>query len=139
MSIIHPAYEDAFFFLWEEAKLPINVDPYKANLDDPLERKKLAELLVNGMATPAGYVIPVEWNFWNDRWLSGKWVLKNDQLILIPGNSPLGLRLPSEVIGSHATTQIAEAGGPVSFRGAAPIPGLSRRCTEKISVADSTQ
>ncbi len=91
---IQPALEDAFFFLWEEGKVPANVDPYSANLDDPLERKKLAELLVNGLGTPAGYVIPIEWNFWNNRWLSGKWEFRNNHLVLIPGNSPMGLRLP---------------------------------------------
>ena len=93
---IHPAMEDAFFFLWEEGKIPANIDPYKSNLSDPLERKKLAELLVNGLDVPAGYVIPIEWNFWNNRWLSCKWTFRNSKLILIPGNSALGLRLPLE-------------------------------------------
>lgn len=91
---IQPALEDAFFFLWEESKLPDNIDPYKADLNDPLERRKLAELLQNGMATPAGYVIPIEWNYWTSRWLSSKWVFRNNRLILVPGNSPMGLRLP---------------------------------------------
>jgi len=91
---IHPALEDAFFFLWEEAKLPANIDPYGTNLNDPLERKKLAELLANGLGTPIGYVIPIEWNYWNNRWLSCKWVFRNDHLVLIPGNSAMGLRLP---------------------------------------------
>jgi uncharacterized protein (DUF2126 family)/transglutaminase-like putative cysteine protease len=91
---VHPALEDAFFFLWEESKVPVNIDPYKANLDDPLERRKLAELLVNGMATPAGYVIPLEWNHWNNQWLSSKWEFRSNHLVLIPGNSPIGLRLP---------------------------------------------
>jgi len=59
---IHPAMEDAFYFLWEENKVPVNIDPYKANLNDPLERQKLAELLVNGLGSPVGYVIPMEWN-----------------------------------------------------------------------------
>jgi transglutaminase-like putative cysteine protease len=49
---IHPALEDAVFFLWEEMKVPANIDPYSANLDDPLERRKLAELLANGLGNP---------------------------------------------------------------------------------------
>lgn len=91
---IHPAVEDAFFFLWEEGKTPVNLDPYKANLDDPLERKKLTELLAHGLGNAVGYVIPLEWNFWSNRWLSCKWNFRNDRLILIPGNSPIGYRLP---------------------------------------------
>ncbi|MBY0425217.1 MAG: transglutaminase family protein, partial [Cytophagales bacterium] len=30
-----PAYEDAFYFVWEEGKVPINIDPLKYNLKDP--------------------------------------------------------------------------------------------------------
>lgn len=91
---IHPALEDAFYFLWEESKVPANIDPYKANLTDPLERQRLAELLAQDLGSPVGYVIPLEWNFWNNRWLSCQWKFRNSRLILIPGNSPIGLRLP---------------------------------------------
>jgi uncharacterized protein (DUF2126 family)/transglutaminase-like putative cysteine protease len=91
---IHPALEDAFFFLWEENKVPSNLDPYQANLQDPLERQRLAELLALNLGRPVGFVIPIEWNFWNNRWLSCQWEFRNNRLILIPGNSPIGYRLP---------------------------------------------
>ncbi len=91
---VHPAMEDVFYFLWEESKVPVNVDPYKANLNDPLERQKLAELLTKGLGNPVGFVIPMEWNHWNNRWISCAWPFRNNQLILIPGNSPIGFRLP---------------------------------------------
>ncbi|MEO7991848.1 MAG: transglutaminase family protein [Chryseolinea sp.] len=91
---IHPAMEDVFYFLWEENKVPVNVDPYKANLNDPLERQKLAELLTKGLGNAVGYVIPMEWNHWNNRWISCPWPFRNNQLVLVPGNSPIGLRLP---------------------------------------------
>ncbi len=95
---IHPAVEDAFFFLWEESKVPANLDPYKANLDDSLERKKLAEILANGLGTAVGFVIPLEWNFKSNRWLSCQWPFRNDRLILIPGNSSMGYRLPLKTL-----------------------------------------
>ena len=91
---IHPAKEDLIYFLWEENKVPVNVDPYKANLNDPLERQKLAELLTKGLGNDVGYVIPMEWNHWSNRWISCAWPFRNNHLILIPGNSPIGLRLP---------------------------------------------
>jgi uncharacterized protein (DUF2126 family)/transglutaminase-like putative cysteine protease len=91
---IHPAMEDAFYFLWEENKVPVNVDPYKSNLNDPLERRKLSQLLANGLGTPAGYVIPMEWNHWNNRWISSAWQFRNNYLVLLPGDSAIGLRLP---------------------------------------------
>jgi uncharacterized protein (DUF2126 family)/transglutaminase-like putative cysteine protease len=91
---LHPAYEDAFFFLWEEGKVPDNLDPYASNLNDPIERKKLVELLTQGLGNPVGFVIPIEWNFWQNNWLSCKWQFRNDRLVLIPGNSSIGYRLP---------------------------------------------
>lgn len=89
-----PAYEDVFYFLWTEGKNPVNVDPLKANLKDPLERRTLAQLLNQGLGDPVGYVLPLQWNYWNNKWLSCKWVFNREHLFLIPGNSPIGLRLP---------------------------------------------
>ena len=91
---IHPAVEDAFYFLWEENKVPVNLDPYQANLSDPLERQKLAALLSTGLGNPVGFVIPLEWNHWSNRWISCQWPFRNNRLVLIPGNSAIGLRLP---------------------------------------------
>lgn len=91
---IHPAVEDAFYFLWEENKVPVNLDPYQANLSDPLERQKLAALLSTGLGNPVGFVIPLEWNHWSNRWISCQWPFRNNRLLLVPGNSAIGLRLP---------------------------------------------
>jgi uncharacterized protein (DUF2126 family) len=89
---ISPAYEDVFIFYGRKGKTPANVDPLKANLKDPLERRTLAQLLNQGLDEPVGYVIPLRWNYWDDKWLSCKWVFNREHLFLIPGNSPVGLR-----------------------------------------------
>ncbi|MEO8413306.1 MAG: transglutaminase family protein [Ginsengibacter sp.] len=91
---VSSAYEDVFYFLWTEGKNPVNVDPLKANLADSLERRTLAQLLNQGLGEPVGYVLPLQWNFRNDKWQSCKWVFNRDYLFLVPGNSPIGLRLP---------------------------------------------
>ncbi|MDX1520331.1 MAG: transglutaminase family protein, partial [Anaerolineae bacterium] len=39
---VKAGYEDTFYFLWAEGKLPPNADPLKAGLNDSLERQKLA-------------------------------------------------------------------------------------------------
>ncbi len=39
---VFPAYEDAFYYLWRERRLPVNVDPFDSRLEDPLERARLA-------------------------------------------------------------------------------------------------
>jgi len=91
---ISVAHEDVFYFLWAEGKMPVNIDLGKVNMKDGLERKTLAQLLDKGLDTPAGYTLPLKWNYENSSWKSCKWVLKRDHLFLIPGNSPMGLRLP---------------------------------------------
>ena len=40
-NVMIPAYEDAFYFAWEEYKLPNDKDPLQYKLDDPIERKHL--------------------------------------------------------------------------------------------------
>ena len=91
---ISVAHEDIFYFLWAEGKSPVNIDLSKVNMKDALERKTLAQLLDKGLDTPAGFVLPLKWNYENSKWKSCKWILNRDHLFLLPGNSPMGLRLP---------------------------------------------
>jgi uncharacterized protein (DUF2126 family)/transglutaminase-like putative cysteine protease len=91
---VSAAYEDVFYFLWTEGKLPVNVDPLKSNLKDSSERRTLSQLLNTGLDNPAGFTLPLKWNYDNSKWQSCKWILNRDNLFLIPGNSPIGLRLP---------------------------------------------
>jgi len=93
---ISAAYEDAFYFLWTEGKSSVNVDPLKANLKDSNERRTLAQLLDKGLGNPVGYVMPIKWNYWTSKWQSCQWIFNREHLYLIPGNSPIGLRLPLE-------------------------------------------
>jgi uncharacterized protein (DUF2126 family)/transglutaminase-like putative cysteine protease len=93
---VSAAYEDIFYFLWQEGKVPVNIDPTKANLKDSYERRTLAQLLDKGLDKPAGYVLPLKWNYTNSQWQSCKWIMNREQLFVLPGNSPIGLRLPLE-------------------------------------------
>ncbi|WP_305856609.1 transglutaminase family protein [Balneatrix alpica] len=89
-----PAYEDSLYYLWKEQQLPANVDPRKADLADALERKRLARLLSRGLNQASGYVLPLQWQPQQQRWISSPWPTRHDLLTLIPGDSPLGYRLP---------------------------------------------
>jgi uncharacterized protein (DUF2126 family)/transglutaminase-like putative cysteine protease len=91
---ISTAYEDVFYWLWTEGKMPLDTDPLASNLEDPIERRTLSRLLDIGLHTPAGYTLPLKWNHDTGKWSSCKWLLKRDHLFLVPGNSPIGLRLP---------------------------------------------
>lgn len=87
-------YEDVAYYVWREQQLPVDIDPTRANLKDGLERQRLAALLARGLGTPAGYVLPLKWQPIGNYWQSCGWRLRAAHLYLIPGDSPLGLRLP---------------------------------------------
>lgn len=93
-SRVIPAYEDTLYYLWKEQSLPDNVDPLKADLKDDLERKKLAQLLSQGLEKPVGFCLPLGWDYGTQHWRSSPWPLRRATLTLIPGDSPIGLRLP---------------------------------------------
>ena len=40
-QFIQPGYEDVFYYLWRERRLPVNVDPFDSRLDDEMERVRL--------------------------------------------------------------------------------------------------
>lgn len=88
------AFEDSLYYLWQEQQLPVNTDPKAFDLKDDLERKRLARLLSRGLDTPVGLVLPLGWKDTSARWHSSPWPLRREQLTLIPGDSPLGFRLP---------------------------------------------
>ena len=89
-----PGYEDTFYYLWKEGGLPSNVDPLASNLDDPFERKRLARLLVQGLGQPVGYALPLSWDYGDEAWRSNLWTFRREEMYLLPGDSPMGLRLP---------------------------------------------
>ena len=91
---IMAGYEDAFYYLWTERNLPVNIDPANINLKDSLERKTLMEQLDRGLNSPAGYVLPIQWAYVKNGWISCQWQFRGESMFLIPGNSQMGHRLP---------------------------------------------
>ncbi|MEJ2565139.1 MAG: transglutaminase family protein [Gammaproteobacteria bacterium] len=91
---ILPAYEDTLYQLWRESSVPINLDPLKADLRDPMERRSLAAALSRGLHVPVGYAMPLRWDDRTESWQSTPWTFRREHLFLLPGDSPMGLRLP---------------------------------------------
>src|SRR5262249_30473623 len=91
-----PGFEDTFYYLWRERRLPVNVDPFDSQLEDPLERDRLRRVFENGLSQVIGYVLPLRagWEHGRLRWTSGPWFLRDERMYLIPGDSAMGYRLP---------------------------------------------
>ncbi len=91
---VFEAFEDAFYYLWRERRLPGNVDPFESKLSDPQERARLAKVFDQGLDTVIGHVLPITRDPGAARWRTGPWFLRRERCYLIPGDSPLGYRLP---------------------------------------------
>ena len=66
----------------------------KSRLEDPVERARLSRLFEKGLDETVGHVLPIKRTDDGKRWRTGKWFLRRERCYLVPGDSPLGLRLP---------------------------------------------
>ncbi len=92
------AYEDVWYYLWRERRLPVNVDPFDSKLDDAMERARLRRVFEQKLDAVVGYVLPVKAAIdvgqKSPQWMTGSWFFRNERMYLMPGDSPMGLRLP---------------------------------------------
>lgn len=102
---IVPAYEDPWQTIAEERRLPVDFDIADVDPDDPEDRVRLARIIELGVGRPRGYVMPLSRAWWQARanWVSGPWPLRSEVLFLIPGDSPVGLRLPLKSLPTSTT------------------------------------
>ncbi len=92
-----PAYEDAAHFMLAEQKLPLGVAPESNALADPAERARLTRVFERGLDAPAGFVLPLlvtQGAGGARRFITERWAFRRGHLFLVPGDSPIGLRLP---------------------------------------------
>src|SRR5262249_36827199 len=99
-DLVLTAHEDVPKLLKDEAALPVNADPLRADLTRVDERARLARLLAAGLDQPAGFVLPLKAGGSESDgtgrvvWESSPWPIKRERLYALPGACPLGLRLP---------------------------------------------
>ena len=94
-------YEDVWYYLWKERRLPVNVDPLESKLENPEERKRLARIFEQGLDKVVGYALPIRRERYLDgtgAWTTGPWFFRPERMYLIPGDSPMGYRLPLDSI-----------------------------------------
>lgn len=95
-GLVQGAHEDIHYYLWKEQRLPANVVVEDARLADELERDRLARIFGQGLSAEVGAVLPIHRVMQDGvrRWQSGRWFFRGEHMFLIPGDSPIGLRLP---------------------------------------------
>jgi len=135
---MQPAYEDVWRTIEQEQKLPPDVDPRQCDLDDDEDRHRLARIISRGLSKPVGYVMPLTRAWWQaqPRWVSGPWPFRSERLFLIPGDSPLGLRLPLESLPVGGTGELRRVHPLDPFANRVPLPGyqeIRRRMRERMS------
>ncbi|WP_063551462.1 DUF2126 domain-containing protein [Burkholderia territorii] len=103
-EFVRPGYEDVWYYLWRERRLPVNVDPFDSRLDDELERARLRKVFDQRLDSVVGYVLPIKRaddvsgrdrsGLDGPRWQTGPWFFRDERMYLVPGDSPMGYRLP---------------------------------------------
>jgi uncharacterized protein (DUF2126 family)/transglutaminase-like putative cysteine protease len=119
---VFAAYEDAFYYMWKERRLPSNVDPFDSRLADKGERARLTRIFEQGLDAAVGYVLPVSRNTHDTDWQTGPWFLRQDRCYLVPGDSPLGLRLPLDSLPWARPGDISHVSQPDLTQAFPPLP-----------------
>jgi uncharacterized protein (DUF2126 family)/transglutaminase-like putative cysteine protease len=119
-----PVHEDTFHYLWRENRLPLDVDPLDPKLEDPNEREMVIRTFQNGLTTPVGFALPLRRAWWQAKpgWVSGRWPIRGEKVFLLPGNSPIGLRLPLEILPTSSVPYSFQYTTPLDP--SAPLPPL---------------
>ena len=104
---ITPGFEDVWYYLWRERRLPVNVDPFESKLDDAMERERLRRVFMQGLDSVVGYVLPLKPRpvvpgstapLAGPAWTTGPWFFRDERMYLMPGDSPMGYRLPLDSV-----------------------------------------
>jgi len=100
-SFVIDAWNDPVGQVWHEARQPAGDPPEldataseAEQLQDPAVRQQLLERLEHDETGPVGHVLPLHPAETGGRWQTSQWVMRRAKLMLVPGDSPIGLRLP---------------------------------------------
>jgi uncharacterized protein (DUF2126 family) len=121
---VQPAYEDPTDRMLKQGLIPENIDPGDPKIDDPHERARILSLFDSHLSKPAGFVLPVQ--RWTAQakpgWLSEVWRTRRGRLFLVPGDSPLGFRLPLQSLPHIAPANYPHLVPADPFGAQTPLP-----------------
>ena len=93
-ALVIEAREDPLHWIKAESDLPDNITIDDLSLDDPKGRATLVKAISGGLSKAVGYVLPLRRADSGKAWISEAWTFRRAGLYLVPGDSPVGLRLP---------------------------------------------
>lgn len=93
-SYILSAREDTPYYLWKERRLPLSDEMMEADVYERTERERLQTLMDKDLNEPVGYALPLHYSIRCKGWISNAWKFKSGHMVLLTGDSPVGLRLP---------------------------------------------
>ncbi len=100
---LQPAHEDRLWQVWQDAQQPDGpppvVDPDPARPLDGADVTRLHLDLDGDPGEPTGWVLPLFRTEAGDGWATMEWRLRRGRVVLTPGESPMGLRLPIASLG----------------------------------------
>ena len=88
----------------------------------------MAKVFQQGLDRPVGFVMPLVRQWWQARsnWRSGPWPVRSDKLFLLPGDSPIGLRLPLDSLPWLPADQMPKLYPLDPFAPRSPLPDRSQ-------------
>jgi uncharacterized protein (DUF2126 family)/transglutaminase-like putative cysteine protease len=92
---LQPAFEDPLARLMTEVSQPAGSRP---TLDPEQPDLRLVDDLDRSEIEPAAWVLPLVPAWFGDGWASPAWRTRRGRLVLIPGESPAGSRLPLDAL-----------------------------------------
>lgn len=140
-TTVLPAYEDAMYYRWRESRLPLNVETSDARLKDEQERMRLRRVFEQELDTVVGYVLPLAAESdppaQKASWKTSPWFLRDERVHLLPGDSPMGLRLPLDALPWVAPADAPPLieRDPFAPRPALAVPASGARARRDVSAA----
>ncbi len=120
------AHEDRLWALWQEAQRPDGAPPaVDPDPNEPLDADSLAAARAAlddpdaDDGQPTGWVLPLFRTGDEQSWATTTWHLRRGRVVLTPGDSPMGLRLP---IGSLEWTDPDDPPDRSTFADLDPLP-----------------
>ena len=136
-----PAYEDIVYYTWKERRLAANrkLKQAEPDMSDVESRQRIARVLEQGLGESIGCMVPIMHQWWNAqaRWVSGAWPVSSEEMFLIPGDSPMGLRLPLDSL--IAENGFYNALPDVPFEPLPPLPPHEELQLRRSQADDATQ